>query len=72
MNSTIFLTGSTGLVGRHLLSLFLKNSDARLYLLARRSAIPALISCQLNLNVMTPIAMLFPIAVSALAAASSF
>ena len=38
MNSTIFLTGSTGLVGRHLLSLILKNSDAHLILLIRGNA----------------------------------
>jgi long-chain acyl-CoA synthetase len=38
MKKTIFLTGSTGLVGRHLLSLILNNSDAHLVLLIRGNA----------------------------------
>jgi len=38
MKKTIFLTGSTGLVGRHLLSLILNDSDTQIVLLIRGNA----------------------------------
>ena len=38
MKKTIFLTGSTGLVGRHLLSLILSNTDDQIVLLIRGEA----------------------------------